>query len=64
VFHYEGIGDDDEAGHRFAAHAFKPGEYVSIRDHHNVIHTFKVVSVEPTTNVRPAARQAIAAPKH
>jgi hypothetical protein len=29
---YEGTGDNDEAGYRFGAHAFKLGEYVSIRD--------------------------------
>ena len=50
VFHYEGTGDNDEAGYRFGAHAFKLGEYVSIRDHHDEIHTFKVASVAPATN--------------
>jgi hypothetical protein len=39
--------DDDEAGYRFGAHAFAPGEYVSIRGHEGESHTFKVVSVEP-----------------
>jgi hypothetical protein len=50
LFHYEGSGDNDEAGYRFGAHAFKLGEYVSIRDHHDEIHTFKVASVEPARN--------------
>jgi hypothetical protein len=45
VFHYEGTGDNDEASYRFGAHAFKLGEYVSIQDHHDEIHTFKVASV-------------------
>ena len=39
--------DDDEAGHRFAAHTFVPGEYVSIRDEDGELHTFVVVSVGP-----------------
>jgi hypothetical protein len=50
MFHYEGAGDNDEAGYRFGAHAFKVGEYVSIQDHHDEIHTFKVASVEPAMN--------------
>ena len=41
-----GLGDD-EAGYRFGAHRFAPGEYVSIRDHDGEMHTFSVVSVEP-----------------
>ena len=40
---------DDEAGYRFASHAFRPGEYVSIRDEDGEMHTFQVVSVEPAT---------------
>ncbi len=38
--------DDDEAGYRFGAHAFVPGEYVTIRGHGQE-HTFRVVSVAP-----------------
>ena len=42
------LQDDDEAGYRFGAHAFTPGEYVSIRDHDNdATHTFRVASVVP-----------------
>jgi hypothetical protein len=37
--------DDDEAGYRFGAHAFVPGEYVTIRDQESA-HTFRVVAVE------------------
>ena len=37
--------DDDEAGYRFGAHTFVPGEYVTIRDQ-NSAHTFRVVAVE------------------
>jgi hypothetical protein len=38
--------DDDEAGYRFAVHAFRPGEYVSIRDEDDEMHTFQVMAVE------------------
>jgi hypothetical protein len=38
--------DDDEAGYRFGAHAFVPGEYVSIRDEDGHMHTFQVTSVQ------------------
>lgn len=38
---------DDEAGFRFGDHAFKAGEYVSIRDRDGDLRTFKVVKVEP-----------------
>ena len=48
VFDYDLDGtDDDESGYRFGAHAFSPGEYVSIRDEDGEMHTFRVVSVEP-----------------
>jgi hypothetical protein len=40
---------DDESGYRFGAHVFSPGEYVSVRDEHGELHTFRVVSVEPIT---------------
>ena len=50
VFDYdETADDDDEAGYRFASHAFVPGEYVSIRDEDGDMHTFQVVSVEAAT---------------
>ena len=50
VFDYdETAEDDDEAGYRFGAHAFAPGEYVSIRDEDGEMHTFQVVSVQPAT---------------
>jgi len=38
--------DDDEAGYRFGLHAFKPGEYVSIKDEDGDLYTFQVVTVE------------------
>lgn len=38
---------DDESGFRFGNHAFKPGEYVSVRDHGaDEMHTFVVKSVK------------------
>jgi hypothetical protein len=50
VFDYdEATEEDDEAGYRFGNHAFRPGEYVSIRDEDENMHTFQVVSVEPAT---------------
>jgi hypothetical protein len=50
VFDYdETAEDDDEAGYRFGSHAFRPGEYVSIRDEDGEMHTFQVASVEPAT---------------
>ena len=39
--------DDDESGYRFGAHAFRPGEYVSIADEDGEMHTYKVAAVEP-----------------
>jgi hypothetical protein len=49
AFHYDRLGDADvdEAGYRFANHQFKPGEYVSIKEHDDVLRTFKVVMVQP-----------------
>lgn len=50
VFDYDDSTDeDDEAGYRFGSHAFRPGEYVSIRDEDGEMHTFQVASVEPAT---------------
>ncbi len=37
--------DDDEAGYRFGAHIFAPGEYLTIRGE-ETDHTFRIVSVE------------------
>jgi len=49
VFDYdETRADDDEAGYRFGAHVFAPGEYLTIRDEDSD-HTFRVVSVENAT---------------
>ena len=46
VFDYDDSRlDDDEAGYRFGAHAFVPGEYVTISDQDSA-HTFRVVAVE------------------
>jgi len=46
VFDYDrGRDDDDEAGYRFGAHRFAPGEYLTLRDRNND-HTFKIISVE------------------
>ncbi len=47
AFHYDIFGDedDDETGYRFGSHAFRPGEYVSINEHDDVLRTFRVVTV-------------------
>jgi hypothetical protein len=49
AFHYDLLGDpeDDEAGYRFGDHRFIPGEYVSIKEHDDVLRTFKVIMVQP-----------------
>jgi hypothetical protein len=49
AFHYDVHGDvdDDEAGYRFGDHAFKPGEYVSIREHDEELRTFRIATVVP-----------------
>jgi hypothetical protein len=49
AFHYDLLGDpdDDEAGYRFGNHRFVPGEYVSIKEHDDVLRTFRVVMVQP-----------------
>lgn len=48
AFHYDIHGDeqDDESGYRFQTHAFKLGEYVSVREHDESLQTFVVVSVD------------------
>ena len=47
AFHYDILGDesDDETGYRFGDHAFRIGEYVSIREHDDALRTFRVASV-------------------
>ena len=41
--------DDDESGYRFGAHAFKQGEYVTIRNVDGEAHTYQVASVQAAT---------------
>lgn len=36
---------DDEPGFKFDKHVFKPGEYVSVREHDGKMRTFRVTSV-------------------
>ena len=47
AFHYDVHGDPghDDAGYRFADHAFVPGEYVSLKEQDGTLRTFQVVSV-------------------
>jgi hypothetical protein len=47
AFHYDihGDPDDDETGYRLDQHVFRPGEYISIREHDGRMRTFHVASV-------------------
>ena len=47
AFHYDidGDEDDDETGYRLGTHVFRPGEYVSIREHDERLRSFRVVTV-------------------
>jgi len=49
AFHYDLLGDpdDDESGYRFGNHVLRRGEYVSIKEHDDVLRTFRVVMVQP-----------------
>ena len=50
IFDYDQTAEfDDESGYRFGAHAFSPGEYVSIRDEDGEMHTYQVATVEAAT---------------
>ena len=50
IFDYDQTAEfDDESGYRFGAHAFRPGEYVSIRDEDGEMHTYQVAAVEAAT---------------
>jgi hypothetical protein len=45
-FDYDaGRSSDDEPGHRLGDERFVTGEYVSVRDQHGRMHTYRVVSV-------------------
>ena len=47
AFHYDVEGDeDDEAGYRLGSHSFNIGDYVSVKDDDDVLHTFRVVLSE------------------
>ena len=47
AFHYDLSDDvdDDEPGYRFGDHTFGLGDYVSIREHDEVMRTFRVTTV-------------------
>jgi hypothetical protein len=46
IFDYDtSTNADDEPGYRFGAHAFRTGEYVSVRDENDDMHTFRIASV-------------------
>lgn len=45
---------DDEAGFRLNKHRFAAGEYVSIQDEDEKLHTFQVVDLQPLKLPQPA----------
>ncbi|MBB5751171.1 hypothetical protein [Prosthecomicrobium pneumaticum] len=45
-FDYEAGEEDDETGFRLGEERFVVGEYVSIREDDDVMHTFQVITVE------------------
>jgi hypothetical protein len=48
TFDYDpGADADDEPGFRLETHAFREGEYVSVRDDEGDMHTFVVAAVKP-----------------
>lgn len=48
MFDYDPASEgDEEAGQRFGAHAFTPGEYVSVREPNGDVRAYKVASVAP-----------------
>jgi hypothetical protein len=48
AFEYDpGGAAAEDSGHRFAAHAFAPGEYVSVRNEDGELNTYRVASVRP-----------------
>jgi hypothetical protein len=50
MFDYNGGREhNDESGYRFGVHQFRKGEYVSVWDGKDEMHTFRVVSVNPAT---------------
>lgn len=52
VFDFDPADDsDDEPGYRFGEHIFRPGEYVSVREHDGAERTFRVVSCVPMPDV-------------
>jgi hypothetical protein len=49
LYDLEGDPDDIETGYRLGQESFVPGEYVSIKEHDEVMRTFRVVTVLPLT---------------
>ncbi|HZV21205.1 MAG TPA: hypothetical protein VE986_06625 [Hyphomicrobiales bacterium] len=48
AFHYDihGDSDSDESGYRLQSHKFALGEYISIREHDDILRTFRIVRME------------------
>jgi hypothetical protein len=46
-FDYDTFSDeDDEAGYRLGDHAFREGDYISVKEHGGSMHPFRIVAVE------------------
>ena len=43
----EGDDTDDESAYHLGSEQFVPGEYISIRDEHGKMHTYRVTTVRP-----------------
>jgi hypothetical protein len=54
LFDYGNGDDNDEPFFKLDAHAFIPGNYVSIREHDGVIRPFRVAAVMPLSLARAA----------
>ncbi len=62
AFSFRSGSDDDEAIHRLADHVFRPGEYLSVREHDGRILTFRIVDVRPVPrSCRAGARRRVGA---
>jgi len=54
-FEYGGHSEADEPFFKLDAHVFRPGQYVSIREHDGVLRPFRVVDVTPVDNGKSCA---------
>jgi hypothetical protein len=56
AIHYAGPkSSDEEKGVQLGSHRFVKGEYVSLRDEEETIHTFKIISLQPLDTIAHSA---------